>query len=273
MKLMGIGRRSVSILGAVIGLCVAAGAGGATPYQDALSDGQINTGSASLFAVLTSSSDKIKGGSVVQGNIGIGQGRFTLSGESDVFGDLVYHTGVTLDTSGGSIHGRTYSDDPLIDSALMDAQSLSDAAWMEPVTPRYADRTSVNLNGSSLTITGGANERVVLRLTDFVLTNHSTFTLSGTATTAFIINVTQTFSLRSGSRISLVNVPASNVLFNIRGTGSMVEVRGGSTVLGTLLALNRTVRIRGGSEVAGRVIANQVKISKHSIVVTPEKNQ
>jgi hypothetical protein len=97
--------------------------------------------------------------------------------------------------------------------------------------------------------------------------------LSGTATTAFIINVTETFSLRSGSRISLVNVPASNVLFNIRGTGSMVEVRGGSTVLGTLLALNRTVRIRGGSEVAGRVIANQVKISKHSIVVTQEKNQ
>jgi hypothetical protein len=271
---MGIARRSISIWVVVMGLCVAAGAGGASPYEDTLSDGQINTGSASVFGVLTSSSDKIKGGSVVHGNTGIDQGEFTLSGGSDVFGDLVYHTGVARKISGGSkVHGRTYSDDPLIDSALTDAQSLSDAAWMEPVTPRYADRTSVNLNGSSLTITGGANERVVLRLTDFVLTHNSTFTLSGTATTAFIINVTQTFSLRSGSRISLVNVPASNVLFNIRGTGSMVEVRGGSTVLGTLLALNRTVRIRGGSEVAGRVIANQVKISKHSIVVTPEKNQ
>jgi hypothetical protein len=273
MKLLGIGRRSVSIWVAVLGLCVAASAGGASPDLATLSDGQINTGSASVFAVLTSSSDKIKGGSVVQGNIGIDQGKFTLFGESDVVGDLIYHTGVTINTSGGSIHGRTYSDDPLIDSALMDAQSLSDAAWMEPVTPRYADRTSVNLDGGSLTITGGANERVVLRLTDFVLIHHSIFTLSGTATTAFIINVTQTFSLRSGSRISLVNVPVSNVLFNIRGSGSMVAIRGGSTVDGILLALNRTVRIRGASQVVGRVIANEVKISRHSIVLTPERNQ
>jgi hypothetical protein len=270
MKLMGIGRRSVSVLVAVMGLCVAASA--AAQYDDTLSDGQINRGSASVFTLLTSSSDWIRGGSVVQGDIGIDQGKFTLSGESDVFGDLVYHTGVVIKTSGGTVHGRTYSDDPLIDSALMDAQMLSDAAFAEPVTPRYATLTSVNLSHNSLTITGGANEKVVLRLTDFILTDNSIFTLSGTATTSFIVNVTDTFSLRSNSHISLVNVPASNVLFNIRGSGTVL-LRGGSTMPGTLLALNRNVRIRGGSQVVGTVIANKVKITKHSSVLTPTTNQ
>src|SRR5215468_3650661 len=261
MKLMSLGRRSVSVLVAVIGLCVAAGAAGANQYEDTLPDGQINTGSAGVFTVLTSSSDWIRGGSVVQGDIGIDEGKFRLSGASDVFGDLVYHSGVVINTSGGTVHGTTSSDDPLIDSALMDAQMLSDAAFAEPVTPRYTTLTSVNLDHSSLTITGGANEKVVLRLTDFVLTNNSIFTLSGTATTSFIVNVTDTFSLRSNSQISLVNVLASNVLFNIRGTGSTVWLRGGSSMPGTLLALNRKVRIKGGSQVVGPVIANQVKIT------------
>jgi hypothetical protein len=222
--------------------------------------------------VLTSSSAWTRGGSVVQGDIGIDEGKFTLSGGSDVFGDVVRHSGVEIKNGGGSVHGRIYFDDPLIDGALADAQMLSDAAFGESVTPRYTTLTSVNLNSSSLTITGGANEKVVLRLTDFVLTNNSIFTLSGTATTSFIVNVADTFSLRSNSHISLVNVPASNVLFNIRGTGSTVWLRGGSSMPGTLLALNRKVRIKGGSQVAGPVIANQVKITKRSSVLTSTRN-
>jgi hypothetical protein len=272
MKLMGIGRRSVSVLVAVLGLCVAAGAAEADQYQDTLPDGQINRGSASVFTVLTSSSDWLRGGSVVQGDIGIDGGKFTVSGRSDVFGDLVHHTGVMIKNSGGSVHGRIYSDDPLLDGALADAQMLSDAAFAESVTQRYTTLTSVNLNHNSLTITGDANEKVVLNLTDFVLTNNSIFTLSGTATTSFIVNVTDTFSLRSNSHISLVNVPASNVLFNIRGTGSTVWLKGGSSMPGTLLALNRKVRIKGGSQVVGTVIANQVKITKGSSVLTPTRN-
>jgi len=282
MELMGICRRSISVWVAVILFCVAAGAGSASQYQDTLPDGQINTGSASVFTVLTSSSDWTRGGSVLGGDVGIDQGQFSLWGGSEVLGDLVYHTGVVITTSGGSVHGTTYSDDPLIDSALMDAQMLSDAASAESVTPRYTTLTSVNLNHSSLTITGSANEKVVLRLTDFVLTNNSILTLSGTATTSFIFNVTETFSLRSNSHINLLNVPASNVLFNILGTGSQVLLRGGSTMSGTLLALNRNVRIRGhrhrhgwqdsGSQVFGTVIANEVTISNRSSVLTPTRN-
>jgi hypothetical protein len=192
---------------------------------------------------------------------------------SFVYGNLVYHSGVSRNLSGGSrVTGRTYQDDATIDNALLDAQLLSDAAFAEPVTPRYATLTSVNLSGSSLTITGGANEKVVLRLTDFVLTNNSTFTLSGTATTSFIVNVTRNFSLGGNSHISLVNVPASHVLFNIRGTGSVVSM-GNSTGSGILLALNRTVNLSQNGQVTGWVIANQVNISGNSSVVSPTRNR
>jgi hypothetical protein len=272
---MGIGRRSVSVWVAVLGLCLAVGAGAASAYEDTLSDGEINLGAASPFTVLTSSSDVIRGGSTVQGTVGIQSGSFNLSGGSTVTGDLVYDSGVMRNISGGSIvRGRTYQDNTTIDNALSDAQMLSDAAFAEAVTARYATLTSVNLNHSSLTITGGADEKIVLRLTDFVLTNNSIFTLSGTATTAFIVNVTNNFSLSSNSSISLLNVPASNVLFNILGTGSTVVLRGGSTMSGTLLALHRKVRIRGRSHFEnGRVIANQVNMSRHANLLTPTRNQ
>jgi hypothetical protein len=148
---------------------------------------------------------------------------------------------------------------------------LSDAAFAEPVTPRYATLTRVYLSGSSLTITGGANEKVVLRLTDFVLTNNSTFTLSGTATTSFIVNITGNFSITGNSHISLVNVPVANVLFNVRGTGTAVSM-GNSTMQGNLLALNRTVNIGQNGQVTGKVIANQVNISGNSSVVSPTHN-
>jgi hypothetical protein len=209
----------------------------------------------------------------VEGHVGIDQGKFKLSQGSDIFGSVIYHDGAVIRIAPGSkVHGSIFSDDPVIDNALMDAQSLSNAASMEAVSPQYANLTSVNLNGSSLTISGGANEKIVLKLTDFILTNHSIFTLSGTATTSFIINVRETFSLSSNSAISLLNVPASNVLFNIRGTGTTVQITGGSTMSGTLLALRRNVRIRGRSKVFGRVIAYQTFVGFHSSL-TPTTNQ
>jgi hypothetical protein len=243
-----------------------------TTYPDTLPGGAINFGRASAFTVLTHSNDNISGNSFVRGNVGIQSGSFNMSQNSFVYGDLVYHSGVSRNITGGSrVTGRTYQDNTTIDNALLDAQMLSDTAFAEPVTPRYAGLTSVTLSGRSLTITGGANEKVVLRLTDFVLTNSSTFTLSGTATTSFIVNVTGNFSLSGNSHISLVNVPVSNVLFNIRGTGT-ANISGGSIVSGNLLALNRTVNISMNSQVTGKVIANQVNISGNSSVVSPTRN-
>ena len=241
-----------------------------TTYPDTLPGGAINFGAASPFTLLTSSNDTISGNSNVTGNVGIQSGTFSLAKHSNVNGNLVYHTGVTR-TISGNVSGTISNNDMAIDNAFIDAQMLSDAAFAEAVTPRYLTLTMVNLNHGNLTITGGANEKVVLQLTNFVLTA-SNFTLSGMATTSFLINVTGNFSVTNSSNIYLSGVPVANVLFNIRGTGSAVTLGTSSNISGNLLALNRTVNISGSSNITGKVIANQVNLSGSSNVVSPTRN-
>jgi cytoskeletal protein CcmA (bactofilin family) len=240
-----------------------------TTYSDTLPGGAINFGAASPFTLLTSSNDTISGNTNITGNVGIQSGTISLAKNSIINGNLVYHTGVTRNVS-GKVLGTTSLNNAAIDNAFSDLQMLSDAAFAEPVTPRYSTLTMVNLNGHSLTITGGANEKVVLRLTQFVLVS-SNFTLSGTATTSFLINVTGNFSVTNNSNILLSGVPVANVLFNIRGTGSVVTM-GNSNISGNLLALNRTVTISGNTNITGKVIANQVNISGNTNIVSPTRN-
>jgi choice-of-anchor A domain-containing protein len=249
-----------------------------TPYPDTLPDGSINTGSASFFTVLAKgdpgfTDNTITGPSFVTGNIGIGgQGKFTMS-DGDVFGDVVMHSGAQFKTSGpAKIHGTVSNNDAQLNGALADAQSLSDAAALEAVTPAYASLTSVNITNvnQSMTITGGPNQKVVLKLTDFVM-SAGTFTLEGTATTSFIINVSKNFSLNNSSIVLSGGVPPANVLFNIRGTGGQVSLNQGTQLPGTLLALNRKVDLSGG-HVTGKVIADQVVITSGGSVVSPTRN-
>lgn len=250
----------------------------AAPYQDTNLDGSINTGSASFFTVLAKgdpdfTDNTITGPSFVTGNVGIGgQGTFTMS-DGHVDGNVVMHSGAHPQLSGPArINGTVSNNDALLNSALSDAQSLSDAAAMESTTPAYASLTSVNITNSnqSMTITGGANQKVVLNLTDFVM-SAGTFTLQGTATTSFIINVANNFSLNNSQITLSGGVPAQNVLFNIRGTGGQVSLNQGTQLPGTLLALNRKVDLSGG-HVTGKVIADQVVITSGGSVVSPSTN-
>ena len=265
---------SLSIAAVAVGIFTA---GAAT---DTLPGGAINVGSADYFTVLTKSEpgftdNNLTGSSFVIGNYGVGgQGDLTLTGDAHIDGNLVIHSGGKLKTTGNAkINGSVSNNDAQLNQALADAQMLSDAAAMEAVTPAYAFLTDVKLNGGqSMTITGGPGEKVVLSLQNFSLTGNSTFTLQGTATTSFIINVAKNFSLTGNSQILLSGVPPQNVLFNILGKGSQVALTGKSEMSGILLALNRKVELTGGSRVKGKVIADQVVLTGGSSVVTPTTN-
>jgi choice-of-anchor A domain-containing protein len=248
-------------------------AGAAT---DTLPGGAIKVGSADYFTVLAKgdasfTDNNITGPSMVTGNIGIGgQGNFTMS-DGDVFGNVVLHTGATFKTSGpAKVHGSVMTNDSQLHNALADAQSLSDAAWAETPTMALSNVNITNVN-QSMTITGGPNQKVVLRLTDFTM-SAGTFTLQGTATTSFIINVTRNFSLNNAKIVLSGGVPPQNVLFNIRGTGGQVSLNQGTQLPGILLALNRKVDLSGG-HVTGKVIADQVVITSGGSVVTPTTNR
>ena len=247
-------------------------AGAAT---DTLPGGAINVGSADYFTVLAKgdagfTDNTITGPSFVTGNYGLGGGKLSITGSSKIDGKLVMHSGTQLNTSGaGTVTGGVSTNDAQLDQAFADAQMLSDAAAAESVSAAYASLTNVN---GTMSITGGPNEKVVLSLQDFKLNGGATFTLQGTATTSFIINVRGTFALTGNSQIVLAGVPPQNVLFNILGKGSQVAFSGKSGMSGILLALNRKVDLSSG-HVVGKVIANQVVITSGGSVITPTTNR
>lgn len=255
---------------------VAVGVFTASAATDTLANGAINVGSADYFTVLAKgdagfTDNTITGPSFVTGNYGLGgQGTLSITGSSKITGKLVNHTGGQVNTSGaGTITGGVTINDAQLNQALTDAQMLSDAAAAESVSAAYASLTNVN---GSMTITGGPNEKVVLSLQDFKLNGGDTFTLQGTATTSFIINVAKNFALTGNSQILLSGVPPQNVLFNILGKGSQVAFSGKAGMSGILLALNRKVDLSSG-HVTGKVIADQVVITSGGSVVTPTTNR
>ena len=245
----------------------------ASAATDTLPGGAINVGSADYFTVLTKSDagftdNTITGPSFVIGNYGLGgQGKLSITGSSKITGKLVNHTGGQVNGA-NAISGGVTTNDAQLAQALADAQMLSDTAAMEATTPAYASLTSVN---GTMSITGGPNQKVVLNLQDFKLDGGATFTLQGTATTSFIINVTKRFALTGNSQILLSGVPPQNVLFNILGKGEQVAFSGKSGMSGILLALNRKVDLSSG-HVTGKVIANQVVITSGGSVVSPSTN-
>jgi hypothetical protein len=249
-------------------------AGAAT---DTLPGGAINVGSADYFTVLAKgdagfTDNTITGPSFVTGNYGVGgKGTLSITGSSTITGNLVMHGGGHPNLSGSAkITGGVTNNDAQLNQALADAQSLSDAAWAETPTMALSNVNITNVN-QSMTITGGPNQKVVLRLTDFTM-SAGTFTLQGTATTSFIINVARNFSLNNAKIVLSGGVPPQNVLFNIRGTGGQVSLNQGTQLPGTLLALNRKVDLSGG-HVTGKVIADQVVITSGGSVVTPTTNR
>jgi len=258
---------------------VALGIFTASAATDTLPGGAINVGSADYFTVLAKgdagfTDNTITGPSFVTGNYGVGgQGTLSITGSSKITGNLVMHSGGHPSLSGSAnITGTTTNNDAQLNQALSDAQMLSDAAAMEAVTPAYASLTNVNISNPSqnITITGGPGEKVVLSLQSFAISN-GTFTLQGTATTSFIINVAKNFSLNNGSIVLSGGVVPQNVLFNIRGTGGQISLNQGTQLPGILLALNRKVDLSGG-HVTGKVIANQVVITSGGSVVSPSTN-
>ena len=221
----------------------------------------------------------IEGQGFVQGNVGAaGGGNVTLgSGQAEIKGDLYYHTGGKLKNA-GKITGHTHQNaatDTLLNQAALDAQTASDNAWALPVTPAYASLTNVNLSGGqNITITGSG--QVVLKLSNFIISS-GTFTLAGNAGTNYVINVSNQFSLSNSAKIILAaGISPTNVLFNIRGTGTQVTLSGSSTFNGVLLATKRSVALSGASQVNGEVIANSVNISGQARIiqaVTPSLNR
>ena len=204
-----------------------------------------------------------------------------MSGSSQI--DDLYDRGIdTLSTSGTSmVHHYHHGSDTMI--ATTSAELFNESNCLGTMTdtggytyqsgngPVQSGNTNplTNVNtGSNFTITGTGH--IVINLQNFVLTG-GTFTLEGTAATTFVFNVSKSFALSGGTKIVLANlggvangpdgVQASNVIFNVKGTGPDVAISGSTIFQGILLANNRNVKISGGSVPRGEIIGNKVTLS------------
>jgi hypothetical protein len=113
---------------------------------------------------------------------------------------------------------RYHNENSQLDTGESEAINSSKAAFDLARTSSY---TTIELrHNQSTSIMGAPGETVVLRLRNFALRGNATFTLQGTATTNFVINVRHRFSLLDRARIVLSGgVTWDNVLFNVRGSG------------------------------------------------------
>ena len=128
---------------------------------------------------------------------------------------------------------------------------------------------SIILGGSqNVSILGAPGATVTLNLRNFVLADQSSFTLQGTATTSFIINVTKHFSLSGNSRIILSGgVRWDHVFFNVLGRGSVVSLDDRAQLYGTLTARQRKVKLDEYSVVYGAVTARKIRLTDAARII------
>jgi len=220
-------------------------------------------GSGNGFSLLFGNSD-------VAGNFGqAGNGRLVMAGSALINGDLYHRSnGAVLKIGNAAVIGSTFDNqDFVLDDCVKQALAASNAAFS--LTSNRLN-TSANLDGNdNLTITGAPGETVVLNLKNFVLRGESSFTLEGTATTNFIINVRRKFSLKGHAQVDLAGVQWNQVLFNVVGTDHKAFLGGNSVFGGILMANNRTIEVRRAATLSGLVIGNTLKFHGSSRVLHP----
>jgi Ice-binding-like len=210
------------------------------------------------------------GHALIDGDLGLaGNGNFLMSGHAGMNGDVYDRSnGTVLTFQHAFITGSIFhNQDALLDNGVNEALAASAHAFS--LTPNRPN-TSVKLLGNhALTITGAPGETVVLSLKNFILRDNSSFTLQGTATTTFVINVRKKFSLSGNSHIDLVGVQWDQVLFNVVGTGQRVSLGGNSVFNGILMANDRTIKMKGDATVSGELIANRLRLRGSTRVLHP----
>jgi hypothetical protein len=210
------------------------------------------------------------GHSSIEGDLALaGNGNFLIGGRATLDGDIdTPSNGMAFTTGHAVIMGSIFDDqDTLLNNCVNDALAASEYAFS--LTPNRSN-ASVKLRGhQNITITGAPGETVVLSLKNFILRGDSSFTLQGTATTTFVINVSKKFSLKGNSHIDLVGLQWNQVLFNVVGTGRKVSLGGDSLFEGILMANNRTIALKGDATVSGEIIANRLKLRGSSRVLHP----
>jgi hypothetical protein len=208
--------------------------------------------------------------------------RLNVTNYGRVNGDRYEQTSSTeTKTGNGFIGGSRVSNastNSLLSGGVTSLINVSNSAF--GLAKTLGSPANISLSGGSMTFDNNPfGGKYVMKLTNFVLKNNATLTLNGAAGSAFVINVSNNFSLTNASRILLTGgLTPSDVLFNVRGGSGTLQIVSGSLFQGTLLAYNsssstqRALTVGGDdTETNGQLIANKIIVKNGAHVKKPKK--
>jgi hypothetical protein len=212
----------------------------------------LTLGSASNYSVLGSNSVILNQGNV-NGNVGIGGGNGTLE-KSTVQGNLVLSPGANPDVHAKDFFVTGTTTVSGLSGAFQDAVNASAAFAALSPTQTFGNITS------SLVITGGGGTNVIA--VNGIDINGGSITFSGGANDVFVVNVTDGMQLSHAQIILTGGVTANNLIFNFATAGAELKANKADTVVfGTWLAPYRDIEIKdSGLVFTGNVIGANVLI-------------
>jgi hypothetical protein len=206
---------------------------------------------------------ELNGGTVINGEVGIGPGGtlFSGGGTGTVNGTVFLNSTAGNPSFNASVAttGITLNGSPKTSTLDMSGVTGPTGA-IQTASNSYGAMTttqaSVSSSGGNLTITGTSGLNVI----DVTSFTGGGLTLKGTASSTFILNFTTgTTGVMFNGGVTLENLSggttntplASNILFNLEGSGA-VSLSG--TLNGTFLAPKAPITLQGGNPLNGAIL-------------------
>ena len=180
--------------------------------------------------------------------VSVGSNASLMVNSGPIVGSVLIGDGSTATSSGGGngqvtggvfVSGTVSGDDlqhlqipPVVTvvSPSVGTQAFSDVATDSSTDAALpATQTFGAINGTQ-TITGNGGLNVI----DIASLHNPNLTISGSSSDVFVFNVSGLF--QTNQAITLNGVSASQILWNLTGTGTVFQTSGGDTLFGTFLA-------------------------------------
>jgi choice-of-anchor A domain-containing protein len=171
----------------------------------------------------------------IEGNEGVSKGGSIRATSSVITGNVYEYQSGQLSGS-VTVKGSVIVAPATLTANDAEAVKASNEAAALPATQTFGSITS----NTTIVGTSGLN---VIKINGNI---SASITLSGTASSVFVVNVTGNYSYWSTANLSLAGgVTANHVLYNFIGASGTVETRPGVTVNGTLLGVHYKFDIAG----------------------------
>lgn len=224
----------------------------------------ITLGSAGSYGLLLGTNETLtSNGLHVSGNLGLsGNDKVSLPGGGYLtVGGNAYIDGTpTVSGAGSYLVAGSVITQSMTTVAAAAASASTTAGALAANLSVAGGAINVNSSTNSIVIKAVTNlSENVLTISSLALSNGSiTFDDNGYTNAKFIINVTGSFAMTNSAFMQGINgASADDIIFNIEGTGTTVNLTGNSStsLIGTILAPQRNVNLGGGGNLTGAIIA------------------